>query len=94
MNFDDYLKSKKIDPNKFKESEFEQWEEFESIFNEMHPKSFTLQKLFLINSIRLKYPFTEPIRKVEEEKQKVDKQVINKGKPVMGKPIMKRPKMK
>ncbi len=94
MNFEEYLKSKKIDPNQFKRGELELWKEFERIFKEMHPKSFTSQKLFLINAIRLKYPYNEVTVPVEGEKKKVVKPIIRTGKPAMGKPIMKRPKIK
>ncbi|HNP18133.1 MAG TPA: hypothetical protein PKL31_06845 [Fulvivirga sp.] len=94
MNFEEYLKGKKIDPHKFKESELELWNEFEGIFKEMHPKSFTLQKLFLINAIRLKYPYIEVAPPVEGERKKAVKPIIRTGKPAMGKPIMKRPKIK
>lgn len=55
MEFEVYLKEKKIDPRAFKASEPELWAEFERIFMQMHPKSFTMQKLNLINNIRRKY---------------------------------------
>ncbi len=52
MKFDEYLESKKIDSKKYKTAEPGQYAEFEKIFNQVHPESFTQQKLFLINKIR------------------------------------------
>lgn len=59
MEFEEYLKGKKIDPASFKNGETAQFEEFKSLFDQVHPDSFTQQKLFLINPIRRKYPLTE-----------------------------------
>jgi hypothetical protein len=56
MKFRDYLIDKKIDPAAFAKSEPEQFSEFSRSFGQMHPNSFTMQKLFLINSIRRAYP--------------------------------------
>lgn len=59
MDFDSYLKNKKIDPSLFQKAEPKLWHEFKTIFDQVHPDSFTAQKLFLINGIRRKYPFIE-----------------------------------
>ena len=56
--FEKYLKDKKIDPEKFKAGELLRYQEFEAHFLQMHPKSFTSQKLYLINKIRRMYPFS------------------------------------
>ncbi len=61
ISLQEYLIQKKIDPNKFKEVESEKYEEFETLFSNVHPNSFTLQKLNLINFIRRKYPLVEPL---------------------------------
>jgi hypothetical protein len=53
--FEKYLIDKKISPEKFKSGEPPVYEEFEMLFMQMHPKSFTAQKLYLINKIRRKY---------------------------------------
>ena|SRR5687768_511181 len=53
--FEEYLISKKIDSNLFKTSEPGVWETWKKEFAEMHPNSFTVQKLNLINPIRRKY---------------------------------------
>lgn len=56
VNFEEYLSGKKIDSLAFKAAEPERWKEWESEFEQLHPDSFTLQKLNLINPIRRKYP--------------------------------------
>jgi hypothetical protein len=58
--FEEYLKRKKIDPVGFKRNEPQKYNEFQTIFSQVHPESFTAQKLFLINKIRRQYPFSEP----------------------------------
>jgi hypothetical protein len=55
MEFDEYLKGKKIDPEKYREAETEQYAQFKVLFDQVHPESFTQQKLFLINKIRRAY---------------------------------------
>jgi hypothetical protein len=57
--FDTYLVGKKIDPALFRQARPGQYREFQEIFAQMHPKSFTLQKLFLINQIRRQCPLQE-----------------------------------
>jgi hypothetical protein len=61
VSFETYLESKKIDSSTFKTADAELWKTWESEFSEMHPASFTAQKLYLINPIRRLYPlpFTE-----------------------------------
>ncbi len=53
--FNAYLESKNIDSDQFKSAEPERWEEWLKIFSEINEKSFTAQKLFLINKIRRRY---------------------------------------
>lgn len=55
MNFEEYLISKKIDGAAFRATEPNVWNEWNRLFEEMSPASFTAQKLYLINSIRRKY---------------------------------------
>lgn len=61
IDFKTYLRSKKIDALKFKNSEQELYEKLEMVFAETHPASFTAQKLFLINPIRRKYQLNEEL---------------------------------
>lgn len=57
--FETYLKGKKINPRDFELKEPERYMEFKTIFEQVHPDSFTAQKLFLINQIRRRYPFCD-----------------------------------
>lgn len=61
MDFETYLRNKKIDPQLFQNAESKLWNEFKTLFEQIHPDSFTAQKLFLINAIRRKYPFKEEV---------------------------------
>ena len=53
--FDNYLASKMIDPEAFKKAEPDVWAAWESEFEQMHPVSFSLQKLNLLTVVRRKY---------------------------------------
>jgi hypothetical protein len=55
VTFDEYLIRKKIDKVAFSQHEPSRFAEWASEFNLIHPNSFTLQKLHLINAIRRKY---------------------------------------
>jgi hypothetical protein len=63
VNFEEYLLGKKIDGPAFKAAEAERWKEWKHEFTQLHPDSFTLQKLNLINPIRRKYPLAQPPQK-------------------------------
>ena len=63
MLFDDYLSQKHINAEKFKLNDAAIYLSWASIFTKMHPKSFSLQKLFLLNKVREKYP--APRRKIK-----------------------------
>ena len=56
LSFEEYLTSKKIDPKKFEIGDEHTFNNFKELFDQVHPKSFTAQKLFLINNIRRKFP--------------------------------------
>jgi hypothetical protein len=81
MTFEEYLISKKIDGVAFQATEPALWNEWNKLFEQMSPSSFTSQKLYLINPIRRKYQL-----KVE---------VTETPKPIVAaKPVMKpKPKM-
>ena len=99
---------KKIDSVAFKKGDAELWNDFKNQFEQMHPKSFTAQKLFLLNNVRRKYLLKETEVVTSTEVKKVTRPVIKSGKPVFNKPkssdtsevkkparpVMKRPKMK
>jgi hypothetical protein len=61
MNFGAYLKSKKIDPVKFSKDDPNLFQELRSLFEQVHPNSFTQQKLFLINKLRRAYIFEDSL---------------------------------
>lgn len=56
MEWEAYLEQKKIDGAAYQQQDPQQYEEFRQLFYQMHPNSFTAQKLFLINGIRRMYP--------------------------------------
>lgn len=58
QRFEDYLVSKKIDSDAFHLREPEVWSAWKNEFEQIHPGSFTVQKLNLINPIRRKYPLS------------------------------------
>mgnify|MGYP001369642803 CR=1 FL=1 len=70
MNWKEYLIAKKIDPDRFKSGENRLYREFDLLFSQMHPDSFTAQKLFLINKLRRKYKLEKPVEKLVETKAK------------------------
>ena len=55
MTWEDYCLKKKIDSEAFKRSEPIRWEALKSIFEQIHPNSFTEQKKFILNDIRRRY---------------------------------------
>jgi hypothetical protein len=59
MEFEEYLKQKKISPVHFKLAEAVRYLEWEKAFEQMHADSFTAQKKFLINDTRRKYHLSE-----------------------------------
>lgn len=59
ISFREYLLAKKIDAHSFRQSEELLFEEMKDYFMNVHPESFTAQKLFLINAIRRKYLLKE-----------------------------------
>jgi len=63
VSFEEYLITKKIDTSAFKNAEPARWTEWEKEFTQIHPNSFTTQKLYLINPIRRKYPLQESQKK-------------------------------
>ena len=84
MDFLEYLKSKKIDPGKFNRAEPELFGDFKQLFDQVHPNSFTAQKLFLINDIRRKYKWVEDAgEKKETPVKKVKPKMVMKPRPKM-----------
>ena len=59
MEFSAYLIAKMIDEVAWKKAEPDQFDELKLLFDQVHPDSFTAQKLFLINPIRRKFPLKQ-----------------------------------
>jgi hypothetical protein len=87
MSFDEYLISKRIDGPAFFKSEPSLFETWRKEFDQMHPNSFTVQKLNLINPIRRKYPLKEAIVQSPSKKEEMGATTAPATKP--GKPVIK-----
>ncbi|MFC0183261.1 hypothetical protein SAMN04515674_105223 [Pseudarcicella hirudinis] len=55
MIFETYLEQKNINAETFLWDNPEKFKELKTIFNQIHPESFTMQKKFLLNKLRRKY---------------------------------------
>jgi hypothetical protein len=93
VNFEEYLVSKKIDGGAFLKAEPSLYSTWRVEFEQMHPNSFTVQKLNLINPLRRKY-----LLKVEPPKpqqETVASKPIQPASQPAGKPSMQpKPKFK
>jgi hypothetical protein len=87
-SFEAYLISKNIDSAVFRNAEPQVWDSWKKEFEQVHPNSFTVQKLNLINPIRRKYPL-----QIQPEINAPDS-TLPPPVPKPGKPVMKpRPKI-
>ena len=104
MDFEAYLVSKKIDSVQFANAEPNVWRTWKSEFEQIHPNSFTAQKLYLINPVRRKYPLkldptsvTEIKAEIKEEKTSAQSPAVQpsvQAKPAVPRPVFKpKPKM-
>ncbi|PGH41652.1 MAG: hypothetical protein CRN43_00520 [Candidatus Nephrothrix sp. EaCA] len=59
MTFEEYLASKKIHSEKFREGDNGLWNEWKNLFEQLHPESFSAQKLFSVNAVRRRFPSSE-----------------------------------
>jgi hypothetical protein len=87
VNFEEYLHTKKIDARAFSQTEAELFNVWKNEFEQMHPNSFTVQKLNLINPIRRKYQLREVIPTTVEKG--VGPEAPASASPKPGKPIIK-----
>jgi len=87
LDFEEYLKAKRIDSAAMRAAEPQLWEAWKREFSLMHPNSFTVQKLNLINAIRRKYRLASEPPPVEPKPE------TPTAPPRPGKPVMK-PKMR
>lgn len=60
MTFSEYLLQKKIDENAFRLNDPLRYSEWQTLFDQVHPESFTLQKKFYINDIRRRFSLIAP----------------------------------
>jgi hypothetical protein len=74
VDFEAYLISKKIDSATFNTAEPQLWAAWKTEFEQMHPASFTAQKLYLINPIRRKYLLKEQPAKIAPPPEKSPEQ--------------------
>ena len=56
MSFAEFLVQKQIDATRFEAAEPARFAEWAALFPRLHPESFTMQKKFLINDVRRRYP--------------------------------------
>ncbi len=103
MDFEAYLISKKIDSAEFLKAEPDTWKNWKIEFDQMHPVSFTAQKLYLINPIRRKYllkpelgakvvstPHETPeVPKIETPADQEATKTPSNPKPVVPRPVFK-----
>jgi hypothetical protein len=69
MTWEEYCIKKKIDSSVFQKADPEKWNELKTIFEQVHPNSFTEQKKFLINDLRRRYHLAEEVKKEEGPKK-------------------------
>jgi hypothetical protein len=90
VTFEEYLIGKKIDAVAFEQAEKDLVREWRHEFDQMHPNSFTAQKLFLINGIRRRFPLQLKVEEVKQEAK--DEKPQAPANPARPKPII-RPKI-
>ena len=56
MSYEEFLAQKKIDAARFRAAEPVRFAEWAELFPHLHPESFVMQKKFLINDVRRRYP--------------------------------------
>ncbi|MFN3783663.1 MAG: hypothetical protein ACK4R6_07075 [Spirosomataceae bacterium] len=56
MSFKEFLISKKINPESFKQAQKSRYDEWNHLYSLVHPASFEAQKKFLLNQTRRQFP--------------------------------------
>lgn len=67
MNFEEFLKKKKIDPDQLKTAERDLFQTFERDFDQMGNKSFEYSKKFWFNKLRRAHPLKEEPKPLKAE---------------------------
>lgn len=72
LDFETYCKSKRINPEAFLKEEPTEYHYLKNYFEQVHPDSFTAQKLFAINQLRRKYlkDFSDELASLKAETPK------------------------
>jgi hypothetical protein len=74
MTWDEYCHKKRIDSTAFRGAEPIMWAEWKTMFEQMHPNSFTEQKKFMINDVRRRFQLkSERIASATTEAKPVSK---------------------
>lgn len=71
-----FLQKKRIDPEAFRTHEAAQWQAFLELFGQVSEKSFTQQKLFLINNLRRRYHLPEPPKPAPKPKAEAEQTAV------------------
>ncbi len=98
MDFEAYLISKRIDSALFRKSEPDVWQAWKEEFEQIHPTSFTAQKLYMINPVRRKYLLKTPEKAKPEniapDGQNSPSESVQSATPTNPKPSVPRPVFK
>lgn len=96
MDFEAYLVSKKIDSNLFRSQEPQLWSAWKTEFEQVHPNSFTAQKLYLINPVRRKYTLKieKAVQPPVAAEKKTEVQPTSENPTPAAKPVVPRPVFK
>lgn len=91
VQFEAYLSAKKIDSEAFRKAEPDVWKAWKIEFEQIHPNSFTFQKLNVINAVRRRYRLADVPDKVSKPAVPANSPV-QPARPMPGKPVIRRPK--
>jgi hypothetical protein len=91
MSFEEYLTSKNIDSAAFKAAEPEVWQQWATLFEQIHPNSFTEQKKFLLNTTRRRFLLNTPAPNAVVPAESIEPAAGAPAKPLPRKaPVIKR----
>lgn len=90
LDFAEYLKGKKIDEKAFAKGDPNLYRQFRELFSQLHPESFTAQKLFLINQVRRRFQLSLATEEQVKQKPKPVKPKIGAKPKTAAKPVIKK----
>ena len=101
MNFETFLRQKRIHPEAFREQRPALWEQFRSLYQQIGSPSFDLQKKFYFNDLRALFPLpadqipepAKPATKPKLARPKLHSKASDQAgaKPKLAKPAMRKP---